>query len=584
MKLIEALNIISKTPGDGTPMNVALICGFTPLHLSAFLHAELNKCFPDNKIILSTGLYGDLLGNLNAINENKPDAAVVLIEWADLDARLGTRQLGGWGPRHLKSICDRVSSYLAEVGRRLDQASANCPIYLCLPTLPLPPLFHTYRWQASNPEMQLRGELFSFASRFSNNSRINLLNIQRLDHLSPPSERLDVKSEWESGFPFSIPHASVVGELLAKLIHNPPGMKGLITDLDNTLWNGIVGDVGAQGVHWDLDHHSQSHGIYQQFLRTLSEEGALLGIASKNDPANVEEVFQRADILLPKNCLFPCELGWQSKSRSIGRILKIWNIGADSVVFIDDSLAEIAEVRSAYPDIKCIQFPCGDHRGAYKLIEHLRDLFGRRSISQEDALRLNSIREHARFEQDGQNDENGFSEELLREMKAELTLSFVKDERDGRLLDLLNKTNQFNLNGKRYTESSWQDYMHRPDTYVLAVSYKDRFGLLGKIAVLAGRTDGNSLWVDTWAMSCRAFARRIEHQCVKSLFDFFGAAQILLNYTKTTKNIPLARFLKEIIHKEPEGLLTLSRESFLNSCPKLYHQLVIPRNADLTHV
>ena len=145
--------------------------------------------------------------------------------------------------------------------------------------------------------------------------------------------------------------------MLADLIQPRPAKKGLITDLDDTLWRGLLGEEGVAGISWDLDRHSHIHALYQQTLRALAESGVLIAVASKNDPALVTEALARRDLLLPKDCLFPIEVNWKAKSQSVYRILEAWNINADAVVFVDDSPIELAEVQSLFPAIKCLRFP-----------------------------------------------------------------------------------------------------------------------------------------------------------------------------------------------------------------------------------
>src|SRR5262249_59422181 len=111
---------------------------------------------------------------------------------------------------------------------------------------------------------------------------------------------------------------------------------------------------------------------------------------------------------------------------------------------------------------------------------------------------------------------------FLREMNGEVSLVFQKDPPDPRVLELVNKTNQFNLNGRRHAEGTWLGYLKESETVLLTASYKDRYGPLGKIAALAGGVQGKTFYVDTWVMSCRAFARRIEHHCLEILFEHFG--------------------------------------------------------------
>jgi len=251
-------------------------------------------------------------------------------------------------------------------------------------------------------------------------------------------------------------------------------------------------------------------------------------------------------------------------------VLSTWNVGPDSVVFVDDDPLELAEVQSAHPLVTCLRFPRHDPQATYQLLFALRDLFGKNKISDEDQLRLESIRAGAKFRATA-DDAEGFSEALLEQADAELTLVLKKDLEDSRALELVNKTNQFNLNGRRYTEASWRQYLSESDTFLLTASYQDRFGALGKIAVLTGRQNSNGLTVESWVMSCRAFARRIEHQCLSFLFDAFDCGEITVDYAQTPKNGPLRTFLAGFVKETHPA--KISRELFGASCPKLFHRL-----------
>ncbi|MGH9448646.1 MAG: HAD-IIIC family phosphatase, partial [Terriglobia bacterium] len=351
MKLIEALEILKKAPPEpAPPLNVRLVCGFTPLHLQTFLHAHLRLQFPDRKIELQTGLYGDFAGNAERVDDAGIDAAAAALEWPDLDPRLGIRQLGGWGPKELPDILNGVEARLERLRAAITRGeAAGAPVLVfSLPTLPLPPLAITAGWQASQFDLELREKLAGFAAWAAKRQNVRMVSVERLDQLSPAPERLDVRSDLLTGFPYKLGHAGALAQLLASLIRNPIPKKGLITDLDDTLWSGLLGEVGIDGIAWDLDHGAQIHGIYQQFLRALAEEGVLIGAASKNDPAVVEEAFHKAAPLLPLERIFPLEVHWSRKSESVTRILQAWNVGADSVVFVDDSAMEIADVKRTH--------------------------------------------------------------------------------------------------------------------------------------------------------------------------------------------------------------------------------------------
>ena len=281
---------------------------------------------------------------------------------------------------------------------------------------------------------------------------------------------------------------------------------------------GILGDDGPSGISWDLDQGSHIHGYFQQFLNSLGAAGILIGIASKNDPGLVEDAMRRRDLLLRPDRVFPVIVDWGAKSTSVHRILHAWNIAADSVVFVDDSPMELAEVQSVHPDMECLLFPTRDDQAAYELIEHLRESFGKDRIGREDGIRLDSLRSadslwaRASFD-------SASTDDFLEKVEAELTVDFAKLPPNPRAFELISKVNQFNLNGRRPTERAWQAYLEDPETFVLAVDYRDNFGPLGTIAVLAGRVQGDSLRLDTWVMSCRAFSRRVEHSCLAALFE-----------------------------------------------------------------
>ncbi len=572
MTLTEALTILKgKQEPHWPPFRVLLACGFTPLHLQTFLGASLRQNLPRHHVEISTGLYGDLAGTLSQWDAPDLQAAAVIIEWPDLDPRLGYRSLGGWGLKDVADIESHVEQSLNRLRDSFDRAPRQCRIALCLPTLPLPPLFHTAGWQASAAETRLQAALYEFAAWAASRENVRLVNSRRLAQLSPPGENYDFKTDLLAGLPYTLKHAGRVAFFLANLIQPPPPKKGLITDLDDTLWKGIVGEVGAENVSWDLASHSQLHGIYQQLLASLAAQGVLVAVASKNSPAPVDQAFARQDILLARDSIFPVEVHWLEKSGSVTRILEQWNIGPDSVVFVDDSPMELEEVHAVHPEVECLLFPKNDYAAAYRLFQDLRDRFGKPQIREEDTLRLASLRQAAVLPPPG--DASETTEALLAAAGSVLTIDFAPPAEDGRVLELVNKTNQFNLNGIRYTEVDWHNQRNAPGAVVMVVSYRDKFGPLGKIAILKARQAGVDLIVDTWVMSCRAFARRIEYQILQILFDRLGVRQISFELTPTSKNGPVVTCFASLLEAEPDGPFQLTYEAFKAKCPTVYHQI-----------
>ena len=212
----------------------------------------------------------------------------------------------------------------------------------------------------------------------------------------------------------------------------------------------------------------------------------------------------RGDLRIRKERIWPIEVHWGRNSDSVSRILKAWNIGGVDTVFVDDSPMELAEVKAEHPDLQCLLFPLDDYRAGYQLLLQIRDLFGKCALHTEDALRIESLRS-ANILREKTIASPTSADGFLQAALAELTLSF-QNPPPARARELVNKTNQFNLNGRRYTETEWATFLRGPGAIVLLAGYRDKYGMLGNILVLAGCLKGRRLEVQIWVMSCRAFS------------------------------------------------------------------------------
>ena len=569
MKITEALKTLQSASKEAPEYRLFLACGFTPLHLQTLLTAHLQQRLPGRRVAAQTGLFGDLAGTLESLGTSAADGVAIAIEWQDLDPRLGLRSAGIWGPDATTDIVREVCSALERIARAIENIPKGIPVACSKPTLACPPLFHTVGTQMSEAESTLEAAVADFGARIVRRQGLALVNGRRLDEESPAAARYDCKQDLAAGLPYSLAHADALSAALARLLVPPAPKKGLITDLDDTLWRGIVGEVGPDQVSWDLANHTQVHGLYQKLLAAFAGEGVLVAVASKNDAAVVARTFERPDILLSSARVFPIEAHWQAKSESVGRILRAWNIGAEAVVFVDDSPMELAEVAQAHPGIECIRFPKEDPAAVYGLLRELRDRFGKPRLSNEDALRLESIRQGAAFQEAAEG--GAAADEFLAKANAVVTFEFGSE--DPRVLELVNKTNQFNLNGKRRAEAEWRRALEAPDTVLAGIAYTDKFGPLGTISVIQGRHQGDALHIETWVMSCRAFSRRIEHQTLRTLFDLTGAREITFDFAPTAKNGPTQEFFEGLTGARPDGPVRVARAQFDEQCPALNHKV-----------
>jgi FkbH-like protein len=572
MNFLSALELIRCQVLDGTTARkLFFACGFTPVYLPVFINAELVVLQPSRKNEIKSGLFGDLLGNVKRGQASDSEALLVVVEWSDIDPRLGVRTLGGWRTSDLVSILSAAEEQLARLSEALVAASNRVSIALSFPSLPLPPLFYARNIQATAEQVRLQELVAACAAHLVSLKNMRIVNSESLLQGSPFAGRFDVKSEIVHGFPYSLSHASVLASHLAALVANPTPRKGLITDLDDTLWSGILGEVGVDGVSWSLDQQTHMHALYQQFLASLASAGTLIAVASKNDPVLVDKAFARKDLFISKDSIFPFEVHWNRKSNSVRRILQDWNISPDAVIFIDDSPMEVAEVKTAFPQMECLVFPKDNFRAIWDLLRSLRNDFGKALLSEEDTLRLESLRNSKVAQQSLVSASD--SDEFLKDADARVVFASLKHRDDSRALELVNKTNQFNLNGKRLTEGEWSKYLADPSVVALMISYADKFGPLGKISVLLGRLAAERIYVDCWVMSCRAFSRRIEHQCVNHLLTKYNASEISFDFKPTDRNGPLQEFFAELLGSAPSAHLTLSRTTCLERLPRLFHRV-----------
>lgn len=285
-----------------------------------------------------------------------------------------------------------------------------------------------------------------------------------------------------------------------------PVPKAIVLDADNTLWAGIVGEDGVSGVALAGTFPGAAFEQFHHALRTLRAQGVLLGIASKNEPGAVREVFdQRSDMVLQASDIAAWRVGWGAKSQSIREIADEFNIGLDSVVFVDDSPFEIAEVEGQLPEVRCLMVP--------EDIEDLPDLIAAtglfRSIqaTAEDRDRTEMIQTEGKRRSMAATLSH---EEFLASLDLQVVLHRDDPLTLERVAQLTNKTNQFNLTTIRRSEAEIADLLASADHTVYAASVSDRFGDYGLVGVAITERHGNVMSIDSLLMSCRVLKRGIE--------------------------------------------------------------------------
>jgi FkbH-like protein len=525
---------------DGGTHTVGLACSFTPLHLETFVRGYIARVRPGTAVGALSGIYGDLPGTVDQLVAADLDSCVTIIEWADLDPRLGWREAVSGQVADLEDIAGTAQHRLERIASRLETLGTKVPTAVALPGLDLPPAYDGGLARVGQLRARLDLMLSEFVARAVTTPGLRVVARQAV--AADGVSIRDLRSEIRSGFPYSIEYASALAHACVGALLPAPTKKGLITDLDDTMWRGLVGEIGPDAVSWDLDSGGQVHALYQQLLASLSRRGILVAVASKNDPEVVQKALERADLQVSTDMLYPVRVSWGPKSAAVQEVLGAWNVAAADVVFVDDSPMELAEVKARHPDITGVLFPAADPNAVAATLGHLASLFWREQVSVEDSLRLASLRSSAELDEARRDagDERAFLEDLA----GRLTIRAGRSWEEPRALELVNKTNQFNLNGRRFDEAEWRELCTRPGAVVWTISYEDRFGPLGVISVLAGVRTQRVIKVDAWVLSCRAFSRGIEHHVLSLLSE--DVDRVTFDFAPTERNGVIRSFLEQV--------------------------------------
>jgi len=348
----------------------------------------------------------------------------------------------------------------------------------------------------------------------------------------------DLKLYYMARIPFNSNAQIRIARTLSRTIAaiDTPPIKCIVLDLDNTLWGGVVGEDGISGIQLGNDYPGNTFKEFQYALLGLRDQGVLLAIASKNNMIDVVEVFEKhTDCPLNIDDFSAVQVHWEDKATSINKIVKELNIGLDSIVFFDDNPVERDWVKSQLPDVKVIDAP----KNPMGYINSLLDssYFDRFSLTREDKERSD---QYKRQEQRKKlyNSSNTV-DDFLKDLKMKVTIGYVDDLTIGRVEQLVNKTNQFNLTTKRYTRADIDKFVDNQGI-VLWLRVEDRYGDNGIVGVAIIENILADEWIiNTFLLSCRVIGRKIETVFISEIVAMAknnNAKVISGQYIPTKKN------------------------------------------------
>jgi FkbH-like protein/thioester reductase-like protein len=355
--------------------------------------------------------------------------------------------------------------------------------------------------------------------------------------------------------PFTQEFFAILGtEIVRKIFfYLQPAYKVIVSDCDNTLWQGVCGEDGALGVKITT-HYKQ----LQNFLLAQQQSGKLLALCSKNSENDVWQVFNQQPMILKKESIAASQINWNAKSENLQKLAQELNLGLDSFIFIDDNPIECAEVKANLPEVLVLNL--AECKNTFEYLSHYW-AFDINKVTSEDKQRTemylqNKQREALAYQ-------IGNFEKFLAELNLIVEINYLQIPDLERAAQLTQRTNQFNATTIRRGEADLQELLCCPANFVFSVKVSDRFGDYGFVGLIIAKQQETILQVETFLLSCRVLGKKVEHQMLQylaKLADAQGCLQIALTYTITERNQPIRDFYQSLALdpiNEPKGQILL---------------------------
>jgi FkbH-like protein len=348
-------------------------------------------------------------------------------------------------------------------------------------------------------------------------------------------------TQWTLGkFPFALEAVPLYADWVGRLIAAARGKsrKCLVLDLDNTLWGGVVGDDGLAGIILgNGDPVGEAFLDVQRTALALRERGIILAVSSKNDETTARGPFRsHPEMLIKEQHIAVFQANWQDKASNLKAIAQTLNIGLEALVLLDDNAAERAQVREALPEVAVPELPPDPALYGRTLLA--AGYFEATQFTAEDQQRADLYsHEAARSRLLGAATDLGA---YLRSLQMKAICSPFDAVSRARIAQLVNKSNQFNLTTRRYTEADIETFAHSPAALTAQVRLTDRFGDNGMVAVVICKETADDHWlIDTWLMSCRVLNRQLEQATLNYIVaraKAAGARVLIGEYRQTGRN------------------------------------------------
>lgn len=543
-RLIE----LGRLPVHVSPVRIAILRSFTvevfqPSLVSALAAYDLAASVRAGQL---GNVAHECLSPESFLYTDSFDACLVMVLAEHVLSELGD-PFGGESRRHA------ADDFLAQ----LEQLSARFRGLVIVCNFAQPPYWLAPQLQAQSPDAgryaieEANRRLAELAARRSN---LRICDLARLAGQMGTERFWSPRDMFTSMQPLSAAALPRLAEEVAELVllYRRTPVKCIVLDCDNTLWGGIIGEDGLGGIRLGETYPGLCYQEFQRQLRDLTRAGFLLALNSKNNEADVQRVFaEHPGMVLRPEHIAAERINWQDKITNMHELAEELNIGLDSLVFIDDSDFEINLVREQLPQVRTLQVP----REPWKLPGLLpaARLIDRLAVTAEDRRKSQMYvqeRQRKQFQR-----EAGNLEAYLRGLEIRLTFEpFDPARHTARAAQLTQKTNQFNLTTRRYTEADLLE-LSRSGAGIYLASLSDRFGDYGRIALAIVRKSDTAATgrLDVFLMSCRVIGRGVENSFLGLVLrdaQQRGLTRMEAEFIPTAKNVVCRDFLAKFGFRE----------------------------------
>ncbi|MCP5142244.1 MAG: HAD-IIIC family phosphatase [Gammaproteobacteria bacterium] len=479
------------------------------------------------------------------------DITVLMLQRTDLDPELA-QPLAAFDANERAALRERALTRLDDIVRLFRDALSGQLLISLLPAWQ-PPGGGLHDAQSEASESGFWAELrASFTQRLRDRFSATLwLDLDEMLADLGRERCFDPRLWFMSRFPFTPLAARALSRRIVKLATalKRPKAKVIALDADNTLWGGIIGEDGLNGIALGPDYPGSLYLAFQRRLLDFQQRGFILALCSKNNPGDLDEVLEKHPHQLLKDGHFAARrVNWTPKPQNLRDLAVELNLGLESFIFVDDSDHECAAVRMELPQVEVVQVPSHplDVPGCLDNVARLEIL----ALTGEDRRKTAMYAEERKRRDLQQSVAGGGGglDDYLRSLHMVMRVGVDEMGQLKRLTQLTNKTNQFNLTTRRYDEDQMQGFLADPDTLVAHFAIADSFGDSGVVGLAIVRLGAGSAEIDSFLMSCRVIGRKAESAFLELLLRAVaerGLSSVTGDYLPTAKNALVKDFLAE---------------------------------------